>query len=377
MRKYTKKSITNGTKLWLPSAQSSPAKKLTSKVKKLKQADILWFADQMSATQSGGIPLYKALSMAADLKKGTPLGARLLELQKRIGDGSTLANAMRADEKAWTASVIALVQAGEASGTLGDAFKRVLTLVSNKLKLRKKLRGALTYPIVVIVVTATLVAGMLLFVVPRFQDIYDSLGSDLPSITKFVISMADKSLLVLVVLIVTIIATTLGYRYAKTSKELSIKLDVFKFAIPVLGALMLKGVYARVSSLLAALLSSGIPLLEALDYAAAASGSSLHAESLMRVKRNLSDGALFSKALDDENLWPDLLVQFVVVGEQSGSLAAMMEKVATREAEEVETASERLTSLIEPFMMVAIGAVIGVFLLALYLPILDLGSQIR
>jgi type IV pilus assembly protein PilC len=377
MRKYTKKSITNGTKPWSPSAQSSPAKKLTSKVKKLKQADILWFADQMSATQSGGIPLYKALSMAADLKKGTPLGARLLELQKRIGDGSTLADAMRADEKAWTASVIALVQAGEASGTLGDAFKRVLTLVSNKLKLRKKLRGALTYPIVVIVVTATLVAGMLLFVVPRFQDIYDSLGSDLPSITKFVISMADKSLLVLVALIVTIIATTLGYRYAKTSKELSIKLDVFKFAIPVLGALMLKGVYARVSSLLAALLSSGIPLLEALDYASAASGSSLHAESLMRVKRNLSDGALFSKALDDENLWPDLLVQFVVVGEQSGSLAAMMEKVATREAEEVETASERLTSLIEPFMMVAIGAVIGVFLLALYLPILDLGSQIR
>jgi len=153
--------------------------------------------------------------------------------------------------------------------------------------------------------------------------------------------------------------------------------DALKFSIPILGQLALKGVYARVSSLLSALLSSGIPLMEALEFTAAAAGSSMHASSLLRVRRSLADGALFSKALEEEGMWPDIMIQFAVVGEQSGGLALMLDKVATRAFDEVETSSERLTSLLEPLLMVIIGGVVGLFLLALYLPILDLGSQIR
>lgn len=360
---------------WGPSVTSKSDK--VAKVRKLKQADILWFAEQMAVMQSGGIPLYKALGMAAGLKKDSNAGKVIKELQRKVGDGGTLASAMRTDEKSWTMPVVALVAAGEASGTLEEAFVRVVSLVEGRLRLRKKLRSALTYPAVIVIVMIVLVSGMLLVVVPRFEDIYASLGSELPSVTQLVVALSDKAPFVAVLLAGLVVAATFMWRFAKNSGTYAPMLDSFKFSIPVIGSLMLKGVYARVSSLLAALLSSGIPLLEALDYASAASGSSVHSASLARIRRNLSDGALFSKALEDEKLWPDIMVQFATVGEQSGGLALMMEKVAARAHEEVETSSERLTSLIEPLMMVVIGAVIGVFLLALYLPILDLGSQIR
>lgn len=362
---------------WGPSRTQLKKSTASTKSRKLKQADILWFAEQMATMQSGGIPLYKALGMVASLRKDSDTGKILKELQRKVGDGSTLAAAMRADEKSWTMSVVALVDAGEASGTLEDAFLRVVSLIEGRLRLRKKLRSALTYPLVVVVVMLVLVSGMLLVVVPRFEDIYASLGSELPSITQLVVSLSSKAPFVIVALIGCIVASVFAWRFAKNSKTLSLKLDSFKFSIPILGPLMLKGVYARVSSLLSALLSSGIPLLEALEYTAAAAGSSVHSASLTRMRRSLADGALFSKALDDEKLWPDIMVQFATVGEQSGGLAIMMEKVSKRAYEEVETSSERLTSLIEPLMMVMIGAVIGLFLLALYLPILDLGSQIR
>ena len=362
---------------WGPTRARAKKSNVVAKSRKLKQADILWFAEQMATMQSGGIPLYKALGMVAGLKKDSNTGNIIKELQRKVGDGSTLASAMRADEKSWTLSVVALVDAGEASGTLENAFLRVVFLVEGRLRLRKKLRSALTYPLVVVVVMITLVSGMLLVVVPRFEDIYASMGSELPSITQLVVSLSSKAPFVIALIVGATVASVFAWRFAKNSKTLSLKLDSFKFSIPILGPLMLKGVYARVSSLLAALLSSGIPLLEALDYTSAAAGSSIHSASLTRMRRSLSDGALFSKALDDEKLWPDIMVQFATVGEQSGGLALMMEKVAKRAYEEVETSSERLTSLIEPLMMVMIGAVVGVFLLALYLPILDLGSQIR
>lgn len=349
----------------------------TRKTGRLKQSEILWFSEQMATMQSGGIPMYKALGMLSRMKKDSPMGARIAELQRKVSDGNTLAEAMRADGKSWPATTVALVDAGEASGTMEKAFARVSSLTDRSLVLRRKLRSALTYPTVVLVVMILLVSGMLLVVVPRFEDIYASLGSELPGITQLLVSISGKAPFVATMFLVVVVALVLLWRFAKGNKTFAPRVDALKFSIPILGQLALKGVYARVSSLLSALLSSGIPLMEALEFTAAAAGSSMHASSLLRVRRSLADGALFSKALEEEGMWPDIMIQFAVVGEQSGGLALMMDKVATRAFDEVETSSERLTSLLEPLLMVIIGGVVGLFLLALYLPILDLGSQIR
>lgn len=378
-------------KLSLPSRKPSPSEAWAlsgdrANVVKAKESrrrgrvsakDVAWTMDQLATTQTSGVPLFRALGMIASMRKGSPLGMRLEELQRRIGEGASLSQAMKEDEKTWGQLVIALVGAGEASGSLDKAFNRVASLLMARMALRRKILGAMTYPAVLITVTASLVATLLLMVVPMFEGIYETLGGELPGLTKAVISASRLALpgLFLFALIVGMLVFVL--RRARTEENLGLKVDALKMRIPVIGKLLAKGVYSRTSSTLASLLSSGVPMLEALEYAAVAAGSHPHRLSLLNVRRRLTDGASFSASLREEELWPDLLLQLVAVGEEAGSLPDMMERYASRALEEVDAAATAMTKLIEPLLIVVVGAVIGVFVLALYLPMFNLGSQLK
>lgn len=343
---------------------------------KVKGKDVAWFADQLATTQAAGMPLYRSLGMLAKMRRGTPLGRRLAEMQRRIGEGETLSQVLESDARMWGPMVCALVSAGEASGSLDTSFRRIGEMLENRLTLRRKIVGALTYPIAVIVITFLLVATLLLFVVPKFKDIYAGLGSELPAITQFVVSLSSRAPAGLAAALLAAVGVVALLQVAKRSERLGMAVDRVKLRLPLVGKLIGKGVHARVASTLASLVSSGVTLLDALEFAAEAAGSGPHRSSLLAIKRRLADGATFSTSLTEDDLWPDLMGQLVAVGEEAGSLPMMLERYSGRTRAEVEAAAMNLTRLIEPLMMVVIGGVTGVFLLALYLPIFQLGSKI-
>jgi type IV pilus assembly protein PilC len=349
----------------------------TRRLGKVKNKDISWFADQLATTQSAGMPLYRSLGMLAKMRAGTPLGRRLSEMQRRIGEGETLSQVLESDARIWGPMVCALVGAGEASGSLDTSFRRIGEMLDNRIALRRKIVGALTYPIAVIVITVLLVATLLIVVVPRFEDIYDSLGSELPGITQVVVNASGNAPLVLGFILALSAGLFALLRFSKRNEALGMAVDRVKLRLPLVGKLIGKGVHARVASTLASLVSSGVTLLDALEFASEAAGSGPHRVSLLSIKRKLADGATFSVSLGEDELWPDLMSQLIAVGEEAGSLPVMLERYAERTRDEVDAAATNMTRLIEPLMMVVIGGVVGVFLLALYLPIFNLGSQLN
>jgi len=358
-------------------AESQEAEERVRRLGRVKPKDVAWLADQLATTQSAGMPLYRSLGMLAKMRAGTPMGRRLADMQRRIGEGSTLADVLALEPRMWGPMVCALVGAGEASGSLDSAFRRVGDMLEGRIALRRRIVGALTYPIAVIVITVILVATLLIVVVPRFKDIYDSLGSELPGITQLVVNLSGNAPAVLAVLAGIVAALVVVLRASRSNDRLGMAVDRVKLRLPLVGRLIGKGVHARVAATLASLVSSGVTLLDALEFAADAAGSRPHRESLLAVKRRLADGATFSASLTEDGLWPDIMSQLVAVGEEAGSLPVMLERYAERTREEVDAAAANMTRLIEPLMMVVIGAVVGVFLLALYLPIFNLGSQLK
>jgi type IV pilus assembly protein PilC len=356
---------------------SVEAEERTRRLGKVKNKDISWFADQLATTQSAGMPLYRSLGMLAKLRTGTPLGRRLTEMQRRIGEGETLSQVLESDARMWGPMMCALVGAGEASGSLDTAFRRISRMLDDRIALRRKIVGALTYPLAVIVITVLLVAALLVFAVPRFKDIYASLGSDLPRLTQVVVGLSNRAPVAFLILTALAVVVVVLLRAAKHNALLGMGVDRFKLRLPLVGKLIQKGVYARVASTLASLVVSGVTLLDALEFAADAAGSGPHRSSLLSIKRKLADGATFSVALAEDGLWPELMSQLIAVGEEAGSLPAMLERYAEQTREEVDVAATNLTRLIEPLLMVVIGGVVGVFLLALYLPIFNLGSQLN
>jgi len=210
-----------------------------------------------------------------------------------------------------------------------------------------------------------------------FEGIYESLGGELPGLTRTIITLSGYALPGLFFMVLSVGMLMFLLRRARTEENLGLRVDAAKLRIPVLGKLMAKGIYSRVSSTLASLLSSGVPMLEALEFAAVAADSHPHRLSLLNVKRRLTDGASLSASLREEGLWPDLMLQLVAVGEEAGSLPDMMERYAARALEEVDAAATALTKLIEPLLIVVVGAVIGIFVLALYMPMFNLGDQLK
>lgn len=376
-RPFAKKA--DPLKDWVTSGDRgvAPKAKKSGRRGRVKAKEVAWTLDQLATTQSSGVPLFRALGMIASMKKNTPLGDRLEEIQRRIGEGVSLSAAMKEDEKTWGQLVIALIGAGEASGSLDKAFQRVSMLLMARMALRRKIVGALTYPAVLVTVTASLVAALLLFIVPMFEGIYESLGGELPGLTQTIITLSGYALPGLFFFAMSVGMLVFVLRRARTEENLGLRVDALKLKIPVLGKLMAKGIYSRVSSTLASLLSSGVPMLEALEFAAVAADSHPHRLSLLNVKRRLTDGASLSASLREEGLWPDLMLQLVAVGEEAGSLPDMMERYASRALEEVDAAATALTKLIEPLLIVVVGAVIGIFVLALYMPMFNLGDQLK
>ena len=344
--------------------------------RKLRSQEVLWVLERLSTTESAGMPLYRSLGALARMQRGSLIGKRLSELQDMMGEGRTLATAMSTRSDEWGTLTIALISAGEASGSLEDSLRRAVEQMDSRLRLRRKVRSAMFYPSSVLGITVLLIGILLLFVVPRFEKIYAELGSNLPAVTKVVLGLANQAPLVAVLTLFTFIAAVVGIRRLRSTDQGRFRFDQARLRIPYVGSLLEKAATARVASTFSALLSAGVPLLESLTYAGEAVGLRTHEVALEQARQRVSDGVTLATALEETGRFPELMIQLITVGQETGALPSMMGKYSEAAAEELADSADTLTSLIEPLMMVVIGGVVGIFLVALYLPVIELGGAI-
>jgi type IV pilus assembly protein PilC len=341
---------------------------------RLKVKEVAWLLSQLATTQTSGITPYRSLGMIAQMRNDL-VGQRANQIQEALSEGSTLSTALRKLIPEAGPLAGALIAAGEASGGLESALRRAAELLESRLRLRRKIRAALTYPAMVVVVTSVLIGVLLVVVVPRFEEIYTSSGGELPALTQTIINMSKQVPLILGILVALAIGLFVLLRRSRSNVSLAYKLDKLKMKFPLLGSLVRKGALARVATTISSLVGSGVPISEALGLASQTAGSSPFATALSSARERVGEGRPLSKALADSALFPTLMIQLIEVGEETGSMVVVLEKYAQTSSEELEEASESLTRLIEPLMMVFIGGIVAIFVVALYLPIINLGQQ--
>jgi type IV pilus assembly protein PilC len=348
----------------------------TRKVRKLRSSEVAWLVEQLATTEQSGISLYRALGMIAKLRGSSPVGIKTAAVQEAMSEGATLSVAVNRIIPEAGPLVAALVAAGEASGNLGEALKKAHSLQSARLKMRRKVRSAMFYPVTVLVVAVVLVTVLVTLVVPKFKDIYASTGGELPALTQFVLNLSARAPLFIAVMGALVAGVIAVITRARTDAGLRMKMHRVRLRIPVFGNLLAKGAIARIAATMASMLSAGVESLQALEYAAETAGSEPHRLALLDVRQRVGDGATFAEAFANAQLFPELMVQLAQVGEETGSLPMLLTRYSVTAGEELENSADAVTQMIEPMLMVVIGGVVGVFLMALYLPILNLGQTI-
>lgn len=343
---------------------------------KLKSKDVLWVLDRLATTESAGMPIYRALGALAKMQRKTLIGDRLTEIQDLMSEGKTLATAMATREREWGELTVALISAGEASGGLDISIKKAALELQSKERLKKKVKGALFYPAAVLGITVLLVSALLLFVVPKFESIYGDMGSNLPGITKVVLTLSDRAGIFFLSLGFIITGLVFIIKNWRKKESGALKFDEYKIKLPLVGKLFEKSSVARLASTLSALLGAGVPLLECLKYSSLSVGLKTHEVALNNARERVTDGIPLAVALHETGVFPELMIQLITVGSETGALPEMMAKYSESALEELNQSAESLTTLIEPLMMVVIGGIVGIFLVALYLPVLDISSKI-
>ncbi len=346
--------------------------------KKIKDNDTLVFTKQLSIMLASGLPLDESLNIIAEQTSNKKLGEIIYEIKNDIESGSTLSNALRKHRNIFSDMYINMVDSGEKTGNLEGVLKRLTEMTEKRIALRRKIKGALIYPTMVTIVAIGVIALIMTFVIPTFADMYSSSGMKLPLPTQIVINISLFMRKNVIYIIASIIAFIIfikllyrkSYRFHKFMDKLLINLPVF-------GILVRKGSIANFSTILASLSASGIDILEALDIAAKTANNVILEETLMEVKDMVKRGENLSMAMASSGEFPDMVIQMVSVGEETGTLDEMLEKVAVYYEGEVDNTVKNLTTMIEPIIIVILGGAIGFLVIAMYLPIFKMGETIK
>lgn len=341
----------------------------------VKPEDIMLFCRQLSTMISANTPLLQALDIILQGEKKAGLQNILHEVRNDIAEGISLSESLRKHPKQFDSLFCNLVAVGEQSGTLDKLLEKIAAYKEQMESIRKKIKKALFYPVTIVSIAVIVVTVMLVFVVPRFQELFSSFGHDLPAFTQAVVS-ASRTMRhywwMYVVLIPVIISS---YTYIKKRvKAIDYFVEKLKLKIFIFGPILRKAVIARVTRTLSISLAAGVPLVEALGSIAAIAGNKIYRDSIIKVRDEVAAGQSLDFSMQATNLFPALVVKMIVVGEQSGRLEEVLGKVAVFYEEDISHAIDILSSLIEPLVMVILGVIIGGFVAAMYLPIFRLGS---
>lgn len=343
---------------------------------KVTTKDIVIFTRQLSTMIDAGLPLVQGLEILASQQENKTLKKILLDTKSDVEGGSTFADALKKHPKQFDRLFCNMVAAGEMGGILDDVLKRLANYMEKALRLRRKVKGALTYPIIVLAISAMVIGVILIFVIPVFEQMFADFGGALPLPTQMVVNLSNfvKSYS-LVIIGVSVVMVFLFKKYYKTEKGRRV-VDRLILKSPVFGPLLRKVAVAKFTRTLGTLINSGVPILESLNVAAGTAGNKMVEEAIYNVRSSISEGRTIAQPLGESGIFPAMVVQMVSVGETTGALDQMLNKIADFYDEEVETAVDALTTMIEPFMIVFLGGTVGSIIIAMYLPIFAMAGAV-
>lgn len=354
-------------------------KKARKRGKPITAGDIAAFARQLTTMMRAGVPMIQSFEITGRGHENPNMQELILALKAEVEGGINLADAMSHHPLQFDNLFVQLVRAGEQSGALETLLDKVATYKEKSEALKKKIKSAMGYPIAILVVAGIVSGILLIFVVPQFKEVFASFGAELPAFTLFVIGMSEFMQAWWFPIVLVMGGTITGVlELEKRSPAFRKALDRIKLKLPVVGAILVKGTIARWSSTMATMFAAGVPLVEAMDSVAGASGNIIYEEATLLMKEDISAGTQLQTSMrtHGSDLFPNMVIQMVSIGEESGQLDNMLQKVADFYEDEVNNAVDGLTAMLEPIIMAFLGVVIGGLVIAMYLPIFKLGAVV-
>lgn len=345
---------------------------------KVKLKDLAVFSRQFSTMINSGLSLMRTLNILAEQTENPTLAKTIAALRDDVERGSSLSAAMSKHPKVFSNLFVSMVRAGETGGQLDTVLARVADNYEADYKLRQKIKSAMTYPVVVAGIAVLLVTIMLLFVVPTFANMFVDLGGELPLPTKILLGVSNQAKVLVPLFIVLSIVAFVSYKRLRSSnKNAAYRFDKIKLRIPIFGDLFQKVALSRFARTLALLLRAGVPVLQALDIVSESTGNEVLARAAQDVKESVRTGETMAGPLQRHEVFPPMVVQMISVGEDTGAIDSMLDKVSDFYDQEVESTTESLTALIEPIMIGVLGGIVGAMVIALYMPMFKIFDLIK
>jgi type IV pilus assembly protein PilC len=345
----------------------------------VKAKEIVVFTRQFATMIDAGLPLVQCLDILANQQENPIFQAALRDIKAHVEEGATFSDALRRHPRIFDDLYANLVQAGEVGGILDTILNRLAVYIEKNVKLVRQVRGAMVYPISVLCIAIGVMSVLLTFVIPAFENMFKDFGAkdELPKLTKWVVAFSHGFISYLPLVVLVAVGIVVGFIYTYRTPGGKRVVHRIMLTLPVLGPVLRKIAVARFTRTLGTLLQSGVPILDALEIVAKTAGNVIVTEAIMYARQRISEGRNMAEPLIESKVFPSMVVQMIAVGEQTGALDQMLNKIADFYEEEVDVAVAALTSLMEPIMMVGIGGMVGVVLVSMYLPIFDLAGKIK
>ena len=345
--------------------------------KKITPQDIAIFTRQMATMMKAGVPLVQSFDIVADGVDNPSLGKLIKAIREDVAAGGGFANALKKHPKYFDELFCNLVESGEQSGALETMLHRIAIYKEKTEQLKAKIKKALTYPIAVVVVAVIVTGVLLVKVVPQFAETFSSFGANLPAFTLFVLGLSNiaQEYWLHFIIILGISIFSLG-KLKQSNKSFRNLLDRMILKVPIVGKIVYEAIIARFARTLSTTFAAGVPLIDALTSVAGATGNSIYEDATLKIRDEVSTGTQLNVALRHSKVFPSMLIQMAAIGEESGALDEMLDKVATFYEESVDNMVDNLTSLLEPMIMSVLGVLVGGLLIAMYLPIFQLGNVV-
>jgi len=349
----------------------------TARKRRITQEDITVFTRQLATMMKAGLPLMQAFEIVARGHSNPSMTEMLMQVRSDVEQGSALGKSFSKYPKYFDRFYCNLVSAGESGGVLESLLDKLAVYKEKTQAIKKKVKTALTYPIAIIVVAIALIFIMMMFVLPAFKEVYANMGAELPDLTQLVMNLSDLFVDYGWIMIILLIASAFGlYKLHEKSPTFQKRIDALILRLPIFGTIVRKATIARWARTTSTLFAAGVPLVEVLDSVAGASGNILYEEATQDIRAKVTQGLSLTSSMQSTDMFPNMVIQMAAIGEESGSLDDMLNKAAEFYEDEVDNYVSRLSALMEPIIMVVLGSLIGILLIAMYLPLFNLGNVV-
>ena len=349
----------------------------TARKRRITQEDITVFTRQLATMMKAGLPLMQAFEIVARGHSNPSMTEMLMQVRSDVEQGSALGKSFSKYPKYFDRFYCNLVSAGESGGVLESLLDKLAVYKEKTQAIKKKVKTALTYPIAIIVVAIALIFIMMMFVLPAFKEVYANMGAELPGLTQLVMNLSDLFVDYGWIMIILLIVSAFGlYKLHEKSPTFQKRIDALILRLPVFGTIVRKATIARWARTTSTLFAAGVPLVEVLDSVAGASGNILYEEATQDIRAKVTQGLSLTSSMQSTDMFPNMVIQMAAIGEESGSLDDMLNKAAEFYEDEVDNSVTRLSHLMEPIIMVVLGSLIGILLIAMYLPLFNLGNVV-